>query len=521
MISPCRFRAVATGAVPTPDDYEGSLRTYAFERAEEGRAVRVGEKERSEAAAIVAKYAHLFTREQLDVLRAAEDAAPDDAEQERLYRLRKSCERGLLARDLVHMQDEVQNELLAIRIDFRGESMPLRNADAKLSVLDEYADREELGEIHADATATMNEKRLEVGRAAEVMRTELTGIEDPVLRSEDEKGISLRQLAEIVADGSALVEDRYFELRDRWLDRLLGSDRPATPSSYHAAYVRRLSPLSETYPKERGIEVCLATLSDLGFDLAGDSSIRTDLEDRPQKSPRACVIASDPPSVVHLITRAQGGLPDYRSFLHEAGHALHYAGCDPELPYAFRALARDNALTEIYAFLIESLSREPGWHEHHFDLSPREAAENAEATLFLHAYLFRRYTAKLQYELDFWSRFPEDGGTSEGYADRLTDATGYVYRADGFVADMDAGFYSADYLRAWIRSAQVRSYLMGEVGEDWWRDKTTGDLLRKLFWEGTQPSSEEVAGRLGFNPLDLRPLVSELKGETESLSAAL
>ena len=86
---------------------------------------------------------------------------------------------------------------------------------------------------------------------------------------------------------------------------------------------------------------------------------------------------------------------------------------------------------------------------------------------------------------------------------------------------MDAGFYSADYLRAWIRSAQVRSYLIGEVGEDWWRDKTTGDLLRKLFWEGTQPSSEEVAGRLGFNPLDLRPLVSELEGETESLSAAL
>ncbi len=136
------------------------------------------------------------------------------------------------------------------------------------------------------------------------------------------------------------------------------------------------------------------------------------------------MIASDPPSVVHLITRAQGGLPDYRSFLHEAGHALHYAGCDPELPYAFRALARDNALTEIYAFLIESLSREPAWHEHHFDLSPKQATENAEATIFLHAYLFRRYTAKLQFELDFWSRFPEDGGTSDGYADRLTEATG-------------------------------------------------------------------------------------------------
>ena len=37
------------------------------------------------------------------------------------------------------------------------------------------------------------------------------------------------------------------------------------------------------------------------------------------------MIASDPPKIVHLITRAQGGLHDYQAFLHEAGHALHYA----------------------------------------------------------------------------------------------------------------------------------------------------------------------------------------------------
>jgi hypothetical protein len=512
---------VEAATVRAPEDFEATLRTYASERAEEGRAVRVGAKERSEAAAIVARYADLFTREQLDALRGAEDAERNEVERERLHRLRKSCEGGLLARELVHMQDEVQNELLAIRIEYRGESMPLRNAQAKLATLDSYDEREELGEIHADATVTMNERRLDVARAAEEMRTDLTGIADPVERSEDDKGISLRQLAEVLPDGSALVEDVYVQMRDRWLDVILGAERPARPSSYHAAYVRRLSPLRDIYSKERATEVCLATLTELGFDLAGDPNIRTDLEDRPQKTPRPCVIPADPPSVVHLITRPQGGLPDYQGFLHEAGHALHYAGCDPALPYTFRALSRDHALTEIYSFLIESITREPGWHERHFELSPEQAAENAEATLFLHAFLFRRYVAKFLFELDFWSRFPEDGGTSEGYADRLTEATGYVYRSDGFVADMDAGFYSADYLRAWIRSAQVRAYMLAEVGADWWHNPTTGDLLRKLFWEGTQPSSEEVAGRLGFNPLDLRPLVSELKDSTETLGAAL
>jgi hypothetical protein len=222
------------------------------------------------------------------------------------------------------------------------------------------------------------------------------------------------------------------------------------------------------------------------------------------------VIASDPPRVVHLITRAQGGLHDYQAFLHEAGHALHYASVDPALPYTFRKLSRDHALTEIYSYIVEAVSREPGWHALHFGLSDEQAAANAEATVFLEALLFRRYTAKLQFELDFWARYRDDGGTPAGYAERLTEATGIRYPAENFLSDMDSGFYSADYLRAWIRSAQLRRYLVDEVGEDWWRSPATGARLQELWREGTRPTSEEVAGRLGVDPLDTDPLLHEL-----------
>ncbi|HEX5800205.1 MAG TPA: hypothetical protein VFY02_08870, partial [Gaiellaceae bacterium] len=260
------------------------------------------------------------------------------------------------------------------------------------------------------------------------------------------------------------------------------------------------------------VPVCVETLRQLGFDIEQERGIRLDLDDRPQKSPRACVIASDPPSVVHLITRAQGGLHDYQAFLHEAGHALHYAGVDPELPYTFRKLSRDHALTEIYSYILEAISREPGWHAEHFGLSDEQAAENAEATVFLEALLFRRYAAKLQFELAFWERFPRDGGTSDGYSERLTAATGIRYPSENFLTDMDAGFYSADYLRAWIRTAQLRAHLIAEVGADWWRRPETGERLRALFREGTRPTSEEIAERIGYEPLDTAPLVHELGG---------
>src|SRR6184192_3223293 len=497
-------------AVRTPAEYESQLRRYLYDRSEEGRADRVGEKEVSERAEIVARYRDLFSREQLEALRAAEENASAGDERERLYRLRKTCEAGVVSAEMAEREDALENAVLAARINFKGEELPIRSAQAKLAVLAEYREREDLGELTADRSAEFNDERLEVLRTGEELEAEVSGEPDMVARNEEEKGVSLRELEAALAQASERSTAAYVLLRDRWFARLLGPERAKVPSSYHVAYLRRLSPLESTYTKDRAVEVCMDTVKRLGFDLESEPNIRLDLDDRPQKSPRACVIPSDPPSVVHLITRAQGGLHDYQAFLHEAGHALHYAGCDPSLAYTFRKLSRDHALTEIYSYILESITRDPAWHARYFGLSDEQARESADATLFLEALLFRRYVAKLQYELDFWANYPDVSGAPQTYVDRLSKATGLRYREDGFIIDMDPGFYSADYLRAWIRSAQLRAYLRREVGEDWWRKAETGERLRSLFFEGTRPSSEEIAGRLGFEPLDTSSLVAEL-----------
>jgi hypothetical protein len=496
-------------AVRTPAEYEAELQRYLFERAEEGRAVRVGEKEISERAEIVAHYRDLFTREQLEALKEAEEAV-SGVDRERVYRLRKTCEAGLVDIELSEREDALENAILAARVEFRGEELPLRSAQAQLAVLPVYGDREELGELQGDASAAFNDDRMELLRAREDLDAELSEEPDAVARNEEEKGISLRDLSEVLGAASSGADEAYGRLSARWFDKLLGAERPEVPASYHVAWIRRLSPLDATYTKERATEICLQTLRRLGFDLDQEPNIKLDLDDRPQKSPRACVIAADPPKIVHLITRAQGGLHDYQAFLHEAGHALHYGNCDPELPYTFRNLSRDHALTEIYSYIFEAISREPAWHAEYFDLSEEQAAEHAEATIFLEALLFRRYTAKLHFELDFWGNFGNGSAGPDEYHRQLTSATGIAYRPDAYLADMDAGFYSADYLRAWIRSAQLREWLVREVGEDWWRNRKTGDHLRALFAEGTQPTSEEIAGRLGFDRHDTKPLLAEL-----------
>jgi hypothetical protein len=491
------------------DEFERRLARFLYERAEEARAVRVGEKETSEQAAIVARYADLFTREQHEELRSAEEAAEGD-EGERLFRLREACAGGIVVGELAEETDRLENAILAERVDFRGESLPLRAAQAKLAVLDDYRAREELGELSGDASARFNDDRYRLLGRAEELDAELSGDPDPIRRSAERKRVDLAALAAALAEASRRQEDSWEPLRARWLELVLGPEREPEPASYHISYLRRMSPLAELYAKDRAVPVCLETLSRIGFDLAANERIRLDLDDRPQKSPRACVIASDPPSVVHLITRAQGGLHDYQAFLHEAGHALHYAGCDPALPYTYRRLSRDNALTEIYSFLLESITREPGWHAEHFGLSEEEDAQRAEAARFLEVLLFRRYAAKLDYELQLWRDFAHAPDYAQTYAESLRGAIGFRYRPDAYLADMDGDFYSADYLRAWIRAAQLRVHLRQTIGSDWWERPETGELLRDLFAEGTRPTSEEIAGRIGYEPLDTEPLLEEL-----------
>ncbi len=490
-------------------EFERQLEQYGIERSEEARAVRVGEKETSDQAAIVARYADLFTREQLEELHVAEGAA-NGAERESVARLRLECQEGLVDRELAGREDELENALLAARVAWDGDELPLRTAQARLATEPDYRRRDALGAGVLEVSAGFNDERRSLLAARDELESTVTGIDDPIARSEAVKRVPLRPIADAVDTARVEGTEAFDPSRERWLDRLLGPDRDDVPGSAHMAWIRRLSPLEATYTKERSVQVCLSTLRAIGFELESEQGIRLDLEDRPQKAPRACVIPTDPPRLVHLITRAQGGLHDYEAFLHEAGHALHYAGCEPGLPLSFRRLARDHALTEIYSFLLDSICREPGWHAEHFGLDDAQARENADAAAFSNTILFRRYSAKLGFELEFWGRFRSDGGTPDGYEERLTAATGVRYQAANHLADMDAGFYSADYLRAWIRAAQLRAHLRREVGREWWRLTGTGDLLRELFREGTGPTTEEIADRIGFDPLDTAPLVAEM-----------
>ena len=337
-------------AVRTPDEVRGSPRratcSSARRRAARSASARRRPPSRPRSSSATATSSRSA---QLEVLREAEEAAGGD-ERELLYRLRKTCESGIVAAELAAREDELENRILAARVDWRGEELPLRSAQAKLAVLPGYGDRDELGSLANAESARFNDDRRELLAAGEALEAELSGEPDAIARNSEEKGISLHEL-ERALDAAARASADVYATHARALVRQAARPRARGRADLEPHELPAPALAARAAPTRRSarVEVCVATLSALGLDIENTPGIRLDLDDRPQKSPRACVIASDPPNVVHLITRAQGGLHDYQAFLHEAGHALHYAGCDPALPYTFRKLSRDHALTEIYS----------------------------------------------------------------------------------------------------------------------------------------------------------------------------
>jgi hypothetical protein len=254
------------------------------------------------------------------------------------------------------------------------------------------------------------------------------------------------------------------------------------------------------------------TLHDLGIDLREQEGVELDLEDRPNKDPRAFCSPIEVPGRVVLVMKPQGGPDDWRALFHEAGHTEHFAHTDASLSVEERRLG-DNAVTEGWAMLIEHVTIDPVWLDRRLDFPrPHEfAAEGATQLLWI----VRRYCAKLLYELEFHSA-DDLTALRPRYVELLSDATKVEPAAADYLNDIDDGFYASQYLRAWALEAQLRSYLRERFGNAWFAQREAGSLLRELWAEGQKPTADELLQEVSGEKLELAAVGDRIR---EALAA--
>jgi hypothetical protein len=267
------------------------------------------------------------------------------------------------------------------------------------------------------------------------------------------------------------------------------------------------------FPAEAMVPSLEATLGDLGIDLRAQSNVELDLEERPNKDPRAFCAPIEIPGRVVLVIKPQGGPDDWNALFHEAGHTEHFAHTSESLAPEERRLG-DNAVTEGWAMLLEHLTFDPVWLAKRLDFAqPHEFAAEGAAQLL---WFVRRYCAKLLYELEFHTT-ADVRAMRPRYVELLGDATKIEPAASDYLADMDAGFYASEYLRSWAFEAQLRAYLREKFGNAWFTKRDAGALLRELWAEGQKPTADELLRDVTGETLELAAVGDRVR---EALAAA-
>jgi hypothetical protein len=318
-------------------------------------------------------------------------------------------------------------------------------------------------------------------------------------------GIDLRALASECERFLRETDSMWTEVHAAAVKKQLGI-KPGEATRADALALMRAPRFDPYFPANEMEPSVRKQVTEMGASPIADGRIIYDLAPRPGKRSRAFCAPVRIPREVYLVLLPHGGATDYRTLLHELGHALHFGYMRDDLPFEYRWLG-DNSITEGYAMLFDHLLHDAGWLQRYSALGRGRTGDYRRAAAFEELQFLRRYSAKLLYELRLYGGDVSWSSLPDAYVDMLSAATTFRYRtADAFV-DVDPRFYSARYLRAWQLQAALRDILVAQFDEDWYRNPRAGPwMTRELFGEGQRELASELAERVGAAELSFDPV---------------
>ncbi len=491
------------------DAYRHSAESFLTELTREYYRHYAGLQDEYAIEAIYARHADLFSAAAVGSLRdlgAAAQAGTED--RRRLAMLVDFAVEGYVGEQTKTAEAELARREAALVLEVDGGTLGFRESsvvqanepDPDRRALIEAARLEaaerELASLYVELTERQHDAARGLGWPSYLaMCADCKGIDYPALGAQTEAFTT-------ATDQSypAVLDPELRRTLELSLDELRRSD---LPRFFRAADQDGWFPEAELLPS------FLGTMSGLGVEVRRQPGLVLDVEPRAKKSPRAFCAPVRTPGEVYLMLTPVGGRDDFSTLMHEGGHAEHAAHVDPELPFEFRCLG-DNAITECFAFLLQHLVDSPSWLEARLGIGDADelvAYSRAHRLVYL-----RRYAGKLAYELELHGPDPAPWPElAARYSELLSHAVGVKWPSQTFLSDVDPGFYSACYLRAWALETHLRAYLRSRHGDRWFESSAAGDELRKLWREGQRLSPEELLGRLTGEALDFRALLADLR----------
>ncbi|HEY7018342.1 MAG TPA: hypothetical protein VH297_07705 [Gaiellaceae bacterium] len=484
---------------PEIESYSAEADRFIAELDEEYYLHYAGLKDRLELEEIYARHPSLTDLEQVQSIGASVDG---DRRVRELWHF--GCEGYLGNLTKAHAEKLAALEAeLEVTVD--GETIPFRMLRPTMANEPDRGKRERLDVAMWEATEEhLNPVYLE---GIEIVRSALPALgASSYVELYERFGFRLRELAAqceaFLADTERLYEDTIGRAAREQLGLSLDELR-----RWDLHRMIRSPQWDEGFPGDQMVPALRSTLADLGIDLDSQENVHLDIEQRPQKTPRAFCSPIEVPDKVMLVIQPIGGADDWRAFFHEAGHTEHYANTSPDLEMEEKRLG-DVAVTEGWAMLMQHLTDEPAWLARKLDF-PRPDEYAAEGMMWL-LFFVRRYSAKLLYELEFHTS-DDLSGMPKRYAELLGDALKFEISESNYLADMDSGFYVSSYLRSWAFECQLRDHLRERFGNDWFARREAGSLLRELWSLGQQPTADELLKEVSGTEIEMSAVADRVR----------
>lgn len=490
------------GGESSGQDTAGRVETFLESLEREQYRALAGLSEDTDLDAIYQRFSDLFNRELFDRIEPPRGGSIDD---DRRAFLREFLAHGIEGYETRGQQDRFLAEEVAANVVVDGEEIGYRALPVRV--------RQEEDRDHRRA---LEKARLSVARerlepiAKEAITSQHRVAAELLGASYDEYSQTLARLdfdalereTEVVLERTL---DAQRDLLEYFAGRLAPGVAPDALESHDLSRLQHGVDFNALFPEGRMVDRVGGFVSAMGLDLTAEGRIELDLEKRPLKSPRAFCAAIRVPDEVKLVIQPYGSHDDYGAFLHELGHALHFANVDRALPVEFRRLG-DNGVTEAYAMTFDHLMLVPAFLKQVMEIARPE--EFLRFSTFLELTLLRRYAAKFGYERILHREGP-GGATVDEYVKRLTGATGVRTSPELYLIDVDPQFYCVRYLRAWMLTGVIHKELRERFDEDWFRNPRTGPFLRELWALGQSLPVEDLAREwLGHERLTFSPLLA-------------
>lgn len=481
-----------------------SAELFLVELGDETYQNQAGLKDSMNTAAIYRKYSKIFTIDNLNGIESALalEKIGDETRKQLLY-LRRFIAESYMGNETRTLNDEIATKSSQAVVDFDGEDIPYRYVPVKIINEDNHDKRialERAREVVVSALHQMRARRL--NRIYQIIYE--LGYKHYLDFYTEMKGFDIKELSTKL-DGFI---ERTDSIYSKHLVERLQKLRIPIESAERAdmGYVFRAKELDAHFNRDSVLAITEKTLLDLGIDLNAQKNIILDIEVRKKKSPRAFCMPIVIPDKIYLVTMPRGGLEDYKTMLHEMGHAQHFGNTDKTLPFEYKYLG-DVSVSETYSFLFEYLTADSYWVERNIKM--KDKTEYLRFVYFWRLYMLRRYAAKLRYEIKLHICGLDRAG--ELYSETMNGIMKFKHPMNHCLDDLDDGFYSAQYLRAWFFEAQLRSVLKKEFGEHWFTSPNAGKYLKDLWAMGSRYNIEELARHVGQRELDTIPLEMEIK----------